>query len=132
MGVQYCTKTKQNKVNISTGLRGREEEGGGGDERGGADEGALGRAHDAHGVRGVARSSLARGQTRTRTPTFTQLIKPRGDGGGGGRRSAREKRSIWPGCEWEVRDGRGVLVAEEEEEEDVYRIEGNLQLDGVS
>lgn len=56
-------------------------------ERGG--EGRGGGAFDAHRVRGAACSSLARGQTCTRTPTFMQLIKMCGGASEGER--GREK-----------------------------------------
>ena len=46
------------------------------------DEGGVGSRFDAHGVHGAACSSLARGQTCTRTPTFMQLIKLCGGAGG--------------------------------------------------
>lgn len=72
------------------------------------------RFHRVHRVHRVACSSLAWGQTCTRTPTFMQLIKMCGEREGErGRKKYRERErgSIWPGSVWEVRDESGGYLS---------------------
>lgn len=98
--------------NPSWGLREAEE----GEEElreGGGWRCVCGGVFHAHRVHKAPYSSLAQGQTCTRTPTLVQLIKlQRESEGESGRRKYRERErgSIWPGSVWEVKDRTGGYI----------------------